>query len=398
MQKLAYGMVGGGPGAFIGAVHRRAAALDGLATLAAGAFSSNAESSRAMGRELGVDPARCYDTWEAMLDAESRRPAGDRIAFVSIVTPNDTHFAIAKACIERGFHVVCEKPMTRTVAEAEELVRLVEARGTVFALTHTYAGYPMVRQARALVRQGTLGTIRKVLVEYTQGWLATPLEATGNRQASWRTDPSRAGSGALGDIGTHAEHLARYVSGLELEELHADVSTMVEGRRVDDDASMLLRYRGGARGALTCSQVLIGEENSPRLRIHGTAGSLWWSHEEPEKLRVRLADRPEEVYVRGSVGSAREAAHAPRLPAGHPEGYIEAFANIYAAAIRAMAARASGGEPDPLDDFPTARDGLLAMHFVEAAVRSGRERAWVRLPSQSSGAHVATPPTNHSGD
>ena len=386
MTKLAYGMVGGGPGAFIGAVHRRAASLDGLAELAAGAFSSDAATSGAFGRELGLDATRCYPSWRAMLDGEARRPAGERVAFVSIVTPNDTHFEIAKACVERGFHVVCEKPMTTTVAEAEELARLVESRGVVFALTHTYAGYPMVRHARALVRQGTLGAIRKVLVEYAQGWLATPVEATGNRQAEWRTDPARAGAGALGDIGTHAEHLARYVTGLAIEELHADVSTMVPGRRVDDDASMLLRYEGGARGVLTCSQVLVGEENSPSLRVYGTEGSLWWSHEEPEKLRVRLAGRPEETHVRGSAAHAPEAARSSRLPAGHPEGYIEAFANIYAAAIRAMIARTTGTAADPLDDFPSVHDGVLSMRFVEAALESGRTRRWVRLDGASSGA------------
>ena len=392
MAKLRYGMVGGGPGAFIGAVHRRAAALDGLAELAAGAFSSDAATSQAFGRELGLEPSRCYPGWEAMLDGEARRPAADRIAFVSIVTPNDTHFAIAKACVERGFHVVCEKPMTTTVAEAGELARLVEERGVVFALAHTYAGYPMVRQARALVRQGALGTIRKVLVEYAQGWLATPLEASGNRQAAWRTDPARAGAGALGDIGTHAEHLARYVTGLELEELHADVSTMVAGRRVDDDASMLLRYAGGARGALTCSQVLVGEENALRLRVHGTEGSLWWSHEDADRLRVRLAGRPEEVHTRGSAHLAPAAAHATRIPAGHPEGYLEAFANIYAATIRTIAARATGAAPDPLDDFPTVHDGVRSARFVEAALASGRTRAWVRVAGDASGTTTETDP------
>lgn len=395
MTKLAYGMVGGGPGAFIGAVHRRAAALDGLAELAAGAFSSDPATSRAFGRELGLEPARCYASWEAMLDGEAARPAGDRIAFVSIVTPNDTHHAIAKACVERGFHVVCEKPMTTTVAEAEELVRLVEERGLVFALTHTYAGYPMVREARALVRRGVLGAVRKVLVEYAQGWLATPLEATGNRQAAWRTDPARAGAGALGDIGTHAEHLARYVTGLEIDELHADVSTMVPGRRVDDDASMLLRFAGGARGVLTCSQVLIGEENAPRLSVHGTEGSLWWSHEAPERLRVRLAGRAEEVLTRGSAGLSREAARASRLPGGHPEGYIEAFANIYAAAVRAMTAHASGEATGALDDYPTVHDGLRSMRFVEAALASGRERAWVRVAPRSSGTMPPITPAAH---
>src|SRR5687768_3688760 len=328
-RKLRYGMVGGGPGAFIGAVHRAAASLDGLAELVAGTFSSRAERSQQTGRELFLDPDRVYDGYEAMAAQEAERSEDERIDFVSIVTPNATHFPIALAFIERGFHVVCEKPMTVTAQDAELLGAMVRDRGTVFALTHTYTGYPMVKHARAMVRQGELGTIRKILVEYTQGWLRSLIESSGSKQAAWRTDPAMAGAGAIGDIGSHAENLARYISGLELDAVFADVSTMVEGRRIDDDASMLLRFRGGARGALTCSQVLAGEENNLRIRVFGTEGSLHWAHEQPYVLHFRPADAPATILTRGGGSLAPAARHATRLPSGHPEGYLEAFANIY---------------------------------------------------------------------
>lgn len=373
-------MIGGGPGAFIGAVHRSAIALDGLAELVGGAFSSRPEASRSMGRELFLDPGRVHDSFEAMAESEAALPAGERIDFVTIVTPNATHFPIAKAFIGRGIHVVCEKPMTLTVEEAEALATMVGERGTVFALTHTYTGYPMVKQARALVAGGELGEIRKVLVEYTQGWLASLLESGDSKQAGWRTDPAQAGAGAIGDIGSHAENLAGYVSGLEIEELFADVSTMVEGRRIDDDASMLLRFRGGARGALTCSQVLVGEENNLRIRVFGTKASLEWCHARPEELWVRRAGSSPVLRTRGSDGLSPAARHASRLPAGHPEGYIEAFANIYGNVIRTIGARIAGEKPDPLDlDFPTVQDGVRGMRFIEAALRSGREGRWVGM-------------------
>jgi predicted dehydrogenase len=377
-RKLRYGMVGGGPGAFIGAVHRRAAAFDGLATLAAGAFSNVPDDSHAMGRALGLDPARVYGTFAEMAEREAALPEGERIDVVSIVTPNATHSAIARAFIERGFHVVCEKPMTVTIEDAEALCRLVAARGVVFALTHTYTGYPMVKQARALVRDGALGRVRRVLVEYTQGWLASRVEAAGSRQAEWRTDPKQAGAGAIGDIGSHAENLARYITGLELESLCADVSTMVAGRAIDDDASMLLRYAGGARGALTCSQVLAGEENNVRIRVFGAEGAVEWSHADPNTLRLRRPDQPEALYTRGNAYLAPAAQRAARVPSGHPEGYPEAFANIYANVLRTIAARAAGEPPDPLDlDFPTVQDGALGVHFIQTALRSGREQGWV---------------------
>lgn len=375
---LRYGMVGGGPGAFIGAVHRRAAPFDGLATLAAGAFSSDAGRSCLMGAELGLPAARSYASWEAMLEEERRLPAEERIHFVSVVTPNASHFPIASAFVDAGFHVMCEKPLTVTVEEAERLRRLVRERNVVFALAHTYAGYPMVRQARALVRAGALGELRRVQVEYAQGWLAEPIEETGQRQAAWRTDPALAGAGALGDIGTHAAHLARFVSGLEIERLLADVRTVVPGRRVDDDASVLLRFRGGARGTLTCSQVMAGEENDLRLRVAGSRATLEWRHEEPNVLRVRHVDRPMETWTRGSGWLAPEAAHASRLPSGHPEGYAEAFANLYAGTIRTIARRLAGAGPDALDlDVPGVDDGVAGVRFVAAALRSAERSEWV---------------------
>jgi predicted dehydrogenase len=377
-RAMRFGMVGGGPGAFIGAVHNRAATLDGLGLLVAGAFSSDAEKSRAQGIAYGLAPDRVYASYEEMASREASLPEGERIDFVSLVTPNHLHFPVAKAFIERGFHVVCDKPLTTTLEDAEALCRLVKQHDVVFALTHPYTAYPMVRQARALVQDGSLGPVRKVVVEYSQGWLSTPLEQTGHRQADWRTDPARAGAGAIGDIGTHAEHLARYITGLEMERLFADVSSVVPGRRIDDDANMLVHYEGGARGILFCSQISIGEENRLSIRVYGTSASLEWHQEDPNFLYVRHPDRPMEVYKPGHAHLVAAAQRGTRMPAGHPEGLHEAFANIYSNAMRVMAARAAGEEPDPLDlDFPTVRDGATGVHFIQAALRSGREGDWV---------------------
>src|SRR5690242_16802212 len=363
-RKLRFGMVGGGPGAFIGAVHRRAATMDGLATLVAGAFSSDREKSRAQGRELHLDADRVYESYQAMAEREAARSADDRIDFVSIVTPNHLHFPVARAFIERGIHVICDKPMTTTIADAEALSRLVRKHDVVFALTHNYSGYPLVKQARAMVQAGELGQIRKIVAEYSQGWLSTRIEATGQKQADWRTDPARAGAGALGDIGSHAEHLARYVTGLEIEALCADVSTFVTGRRIDDDANLLVQYRGGAKGVLFCSQISLGEENRLSLRVYGTDASLEWQQQEPNELVVRRADEPMQVYKPGHPFLAAEARHATRLPSGHPEAFFEAFANVYANAMRTIAARLAGEEPDPLDlDFPTVQDGVAGVRF-----------------------------------
>jgi predicted dehydrogenase len=329
---------------------------------------------------LGLDAGRVYDSFERMADAEAARPDGDRLDFVSIVTPNHMHAPAARAFLERGFHVVCDKPLATTLADAEMLCRLAAERGRVFAVTHNYAGYPMIKQARALVAAGELGTVRRVMAEYVQDWLSAPVEQQGSKQAAWRTDPAQSGpAGAVGDIGTHAEHLARYVTGLDLEALCADLHTFVPGRRLDDDASMLLRYQGGARGTLQCSQVATGEENTLRLRVYGDRAAIDWSHEAPNVLTVKRAGRPAEVWTRGQGYLGAAAQRAARIPSGHPEGFHEAFANVYANAIRTIRALDAGRTPDPLDlDFPTAQDGARGVHFVETAVRSAREGAvWV---------------------
>jgi len=379
-RKLKYGMVGGGPGAFIGGVHRMVAALDQKIELVAGAFSSSPEKSRQQGAELLLDPKRVYRTFQEMAEKEAGLPEGERIDFVSIVTPNHLHFAPAKAFLEAGFHVVCDKPMTTTVEEAEELCRLVGKHQAVFALTHNYTGYPLVKQARDFIRDGKLGKIRKVVVEYPQGWLSTPLDAEGMKQAEWRTDPARAGvSSCMGDLGSHAENLARYITGLEIEELCADMTTFVPGRRLEDDANVLIHYKGGARGILYASQISPGEENNLRIRVYGEAGALEWHQENPNYLHVRYLDRPSEVYTRGS-GYLGEAAKAfTRIPTGHPEGYLEAFANIYRAAGNTMVARITGGKPAALDlDFPTVQDGAVGVNFIHKTVESGRKGGWVK--------------------
>ena len=373
-------MVGGGPGSFIGDVHRRAARLDGLATLVAGAFSSDPETSRRFAAETGVE--RAYGSFEEMAEGEAARPDG--IEVVSIVTPNWLHAPAALPFIERGIHVICDKPMTTTLADAHALVRAVHASGVVFALTHNYTGYPLVKHARALVADGALGTVRKVVAEYSQGWLSTAVENEGSKQAQWRTDPAKAGAGALGDIGSHAEHLATYVTGLQIERLCADVRTFVPGRRVDDDANVLLRFAapdgaaGGAGGVLHCSQIAAGVENDLRLRVHGTDGSMSWRQEEPNALVFTPREGVERVYRRGGADLAPAARHATRLPAGHPEAFYEAFASVYANALRTIAARIAGEDPDPLDlDFPTAEDGARGVHFILTALESGRQGAWV---------------------
>ena len=378
-RKLRYGMIGGGPGAFIGAVHRRAAALDGEIDLVAGAFSATPEKSRQQGAELFLNPNRVYGSYLEMAEKESRLSPDERIDFVSIVTPNHNHFAIAKTFITAGFHVVCDKPMTTSLADAEELCRLVKKHNTVFALTHNYTGYPMVKQARELIRQGTLGAIRKIVVEYPQGWLATFLENDGAKQAVWRTDPTQAGvAGCFGDIGSHAENLAHYITGLEIAEICADLTTFVPGRKLDDDANTLVHYAGGARGIMYASQISVGEENNLRIRIYGTAASLEWHQEEPNYLYVRHPNGPEQVYKRGNNYLAPIAAHNSRLPFGHPEAFIEAFANIYRNVAHTIAAKISGAAPGEFDsDFPTVQDGARGVHFIHAVVQSSQRRGWI---------------------
>lgn len=381
-RKLRYAMVGGGQGAFIGAVHRMAMALDGQYELVAGALSSTPEKARASGRELGLAEGRNHGDWQALLADELKRGASERIDVVAIVTPNHLHFPVAKAFVDAGFHVVCDKPLVHTAAQAEELVAAVRRRGTVFGVTYNYGGYPMVRQAREMVRNGELGTLRKVVVEYNQGWLATRLEEEGNKQASWRTDPARSGgAGALGDIGSHAENLVATVTGLRIESLCADLGALVPGRALDDDANMLLRFHGGARGVLVASQVNTGLENGLRLRVSGTQGTIEWWQEEPNRLTHFPIDGPPRVLTRGAPWLHEAALRAGRIPPGHPEGFIEAFANVYRGVAAAIHAHGSGRKPDPLEaDYPDVEAGASGVRFIEAVLASAKSaEKWTPL-------------------
>ena len=381
-RKLRYAMVGGGQGAFIGAVHRRAMALDGQYELVAGALSSTPEKARASGRALGLAEGRNHADWQSLLADESRRDPGERIDLVCIVTPNHLHFPVAKAFVEAGFHVVCDKPLVHTSAQARELAAAVRARGTVFGVTYNYSGYPMVRQAREMIRAGELGALRKVVVEYNQGWLATRVEAEGNKQAAWRNDPAQSGgAGAVGDIGTHAENLVSTVTGLELEAICADIGALVPGRTLDDDASMLLRFRGGARGVLVASQVNTGLENGLRLRVSGTLGTIEWWQEEPNRLTHFPLDGPPRLLTRGAPWLHEAALRAGRIPPGHPEGFIEAFANVYLGVAEAIRAQARGEAADPLlADYPGVEAGVRGVRFIEAVLASGRSaQKWTAL-------------------
>lgn len=373
-------MVGGGIGAFIGAVHRMAAALDGEIELVCGAFSSDPEKSRASGADLGLPPERVYGSFEEMIRREKKLPPEKRMEFVSIVTPNHVHFGPAKMALQNGFHVICDKPLAFNLKEALALEKLVEQTGLFFALTHNYTGYPMVKQARQMIRHGEIGAIRKVVVEYPQGWLSTKLEASGQKQAAWRTDPQRSGiAGAMGDIGTHAENLAEYITGLKISELCADISTFVPGRQLDDDGNVLLHFDNGAKGILHASQISAGEENNLNIRVYGEKGGLEWHQMEPNTLLVKWLDKPVQVYRTGGGTLYPEAQAHTRIPAGHPEGYLEAFANIYRNFARCIRARKEGREPDPVYlDFPTVRDGVRGMRFIERVIYSGKSaKKWV---------------------
>jgi predicted dehydrogenase len=371
-RKLRYAMVGGGRDAFIGSVHRRAMALDGQMELVAGALSSNPDKARASGRDLGLADARNHGHWEELLADELTRPVDERIDFVSIVTPNHVHYPVAKAFAEAGIHVVCDKPLVHTSAQAEELVRTVERTGIVFGVTYNYTGYPMVREARELVRGGALGELRKVTVEYNQGWLATHLEAQGNKQAGWRTDPEKSGAaGAIGDIGSHAENLASTVTGLELEAICADLGSLVPGRRLDDDGNLLLRWRGGVRGVLIASQIAAGFENDLRLRVFGSKGSLDWRQEEPNQLVHAPLDGPRRILTRGSPWLSESSRRACRVPPGHPEAFIEAFANVYLGVAADIRARLAGARADPIAaDYPRVTEGARGVRFIEKTVQS----------------------------
>jgi predicted dehydrogenase len=373
-RKLRMGMVGGGRDAFIGAVHRMAARLDGKIELVAGAFSANPEKSRLSGEDLGLDPKRVYSDYETMAKTEAGLPKDQRIDFVSIVTPNNAHFPVAKTFLEVGFNIVSDKPMTFDLAEAIQLRDLVKKTGKVFALTHNYTGYPMVKEAREMVRKGDLGKILKVVAEYPQGWLNQPSD-------SWRTDPNKSGAScAVGDIGTHAENLGRYITGLEIDELCAEFTTFVPGRKLEDDANLLVRYRGGAKGVLYASQMSVGEENDVNIRVYGTKASLEWHQEQPNELIVKYPDAPRRIFRRGNPYVSDVAKKFTRLPSGHPEAFIEAFANVYVEAARAIEAEVEG-KPIPSDvDFPTVEDGVMGMAFIATAVKSAKNGAvWTKL-------------------
>lgn len=373
------GMIGGGPGSFIGGIHRIAARMDGMIELVCGSFSSDAEKSVAAGRELGLAPERVYANYEEMINIESQLPEGERMDFVSIVTPNHVHFAPAKAALEAGFHVVLDKPMTLSLDEARELAQIIESSGRLFCLTHTYTGYPMVKQARQMVLNGDFGKIRKIYVEYPQAWLSTPLEQDGNKQAGWRTDPGKSGKGgAMGDIGTHAFNLAEYVSGLQVTKLCADLHTKVPNRVLDDDGAMLLRFENGASGVLMATQIAAGEENNIKVRVYGEKGGLEWQQEDANTLQVKWLDRPKEIYRAGSPYLSSYAETHARTPAGHPEGYLEAFANHYRNFARTLLAQLNGTEPLPeWQDYPSTEDGLRGMAFVELAVENSKmDQKW----------------------
>ena len=375
MSRIRLGMVGGGSGAFIGGVHRMAARLDDRYELVAGAFSSTPEKSKSSGEELGVDPKRCYGDFAEMAKREARLKDG--IEAVAIVTPNHVHYPAAREFLKRGIHVICDKPLTSTLADAKKLAAAAEKSDALFVLTHNYTGYPMVRQARAMVAGGALGAIRVVQVEYPQDWLTTAMENEGLKQAEWRTDPERSGAGGcVGDIGTHAYNLAGFVTGLRAESLAADLHTFVEGRRLDDNVHVMLRYEGGARGMLWSSQVAPGNENALRLRVYGEAGGLEWAQEDPNDLWFTPHGEPKRLITRGGAGSTEEAGI--RIPPGHPEGYLEGFANIYAQAADLIEAAREGRRPDHL--LPTVQDGLDGVRFIDACVRSSkRDAAWVGL-------------------
>ena len=382
-RKIKMGMVGGGPGSLIGTVHVKAAQLDHQIELVCGAFDIDPAKSKIQGKEYYLDPSRVYDTYQEMIARENELPEGERMDFLSVTTPNHVHFAPAKLALENGFHVVSDKPLTSDTDDAKELVRLVGETGLIFAVTHAYTGYPMVKEAREMIRSGKLGKIRKVVSEYPQGWLSTLLEATGQMQASWRTDPKQSGkSNSMGDIGTHALNLAEYITGLKVTELSADISTMVEGRVLDDDGNVLVHFDNGARGIIFASQISAGEENGLNIRVYGEKGGLKWVQEEPNTLTVKWLDRPVEVIRPGNSWCSDIAKYNTRLPGGHPEGLFEAFANIYRNVATCIQHSLDGKEPPPEAlDFPTVHDGLRGMQFIDAVVESSQSsQKWTDFP------------------
>lgn len=381
-RKVRMGMIGGGQGAFIGGVHRIAAAIDQKIDLVCGAFSSTPEKSKASGKELLIPEDRCYGTYEEMIQTEANLPADQRMDFVSIVTPNHVHFPPAKLALETGFHVLSDKPATFDLQQAKDLKPIIEASGKLYGLTHNYTGYPMVKQARDFIQSGEFGEIRKIIVEYPQGWLATRLEETGAKQAEWRTDPKRSGAaGCMGDIGTHAENLAEYITGLKIKELLADLTAFVPGRALDDDGNVLLRFENGAKGVLHASQISVGTENNLNIRVYGEKGGLEWHQVEPNTLTVHRLDKPTEIWRTGNGYVGENAAYASRTPFGHPEGYLEAFANLYKNFADHILAVEAGETPDPkVTDYPKIDDGIRGMAFIDAVVASSAKgAAWTPL-------------------
>jgi predicted dehydrogenase len=377
-RKLRMGMVGGGPGAFIGPVHRLAAEMDGKIQMVAGAFSQSPERSREAGVSFGIDPARAYASYQDMISAESKR--ADGIDFVVITTPNHVHLPVALAALEAGIPVMSDKPATATYSEVQALQAAVVKSGLPYGLTHTYAGYAMVREARTMCASGKLGKIRKVTVEYMQGWLSKPLETTGQKQAAWRSDPARSGmGGAIGDIGTHAFHLLEYISGLKVTAINATLRTVVEGRRLDDDCNAFLRMDNGATGTLACSQIAAGEMNDPKIRIYGENGSLHWRQQDPNRLIVKWLEGPEEIHHASSSYLGKDALAVARTPAGHPEGYLEAFAVLYREFADGLLAWKEG-KPDPLPaTLPGIEAGVRGMRFIDRVIQSNCKEGWVEF-------------------
>lgn len=377
-------MIGGGKDSFIGAIHRLAANMDGNIELSCGALSIDETVAIESGKSLFLPEDRIYTDYSEMISVESQKPKNDRIDFVTIVTPNFAHFAPAMLALEHGFHVVIEKPIALTLDEAQQLQKKVEETGLLLCLMHTYSGYPMVKQAKSMVREGALGKIRKVVVQYPQGWLSSLRELEGNAQAAWRTDPAKSGkSGCMGDIGTHAAHLAEYITGLEISQICADLNTVVEGRRLDDDGNLLLKFSNGANGVLIASQIAAGEENALQINIYGEKGGLEWKQAEPNSLWLKMLDAPASLYRAGSSYLSEEAKLNSRTPAGHPEGYIEAFANIYGNFVKAVVALESPDQKEIKMDFPDAADGVRGMRFIETVIASNKSsQKWTEFVNQ----------------
>ena len=381
-MKLRLGMIGGGQGAFIGAVHRIASRIDDEYELVCGAFSSDPEKAKASGIALGLPADRSYTSYKELIEKEKQLPESERVQVISIVTPNHLHFEPAKLALENGFNVILDKPMTFSLAEAMELEKVVKASGKRFCLTHTYTGYPMVKEAKQLVKDGKLGAIRKIYVEYPQGWLSTFLEGSDQKQAAWRTDPGKSGiAGAMGDIGTHAFNLAEYISGLQVTKVCADINIVVEGRRLDDDGAVLLKFNNGSSGVLMASQIAAGDENNIKIRVYGEKGGIEWQQEIANTLLVKWQDKPTEIYRTGGGYVSSFAAHNTRTPAGHPEGYLEAFANLYRNFALSIKADMAGkpGDKESLD-YPGIEEGVRGMAFVENVIASGKsDKKWTEF-------------------